>query len=116
MKETKYSIDDLNILRKIQSNPEVSQRELAQELGLSLGKINYCISALKIKGLIKINNFKKNQNKLNYFYLLTPKGIVQKTDLTIKFMKVKMKEYDELQKEFKIDQEFKKNKRNKKNK
>lgn len=116
MKETKYSIDDLNILRKIQNNPEVSQRELAQELGLSLGKINYCISALKIKGLIKINNFKKNQNKLNYFYLLTPKGIVQKTDLTIKFMKVKMKEYDELQKELKIDQEVEKNKRNKKNK
>ena len=71
---------------------------------------------MKIKGLIKINNFKKNQNKLNYFYLLTPKGIVQKTDLTIKFMKVKMKEYDELQKELKIDQEVEKNKRNKKNK
>ena len=108
--------DHFEVLRTIDNNPNITQRELAYKLGFSLGKINYCISALKIKGLIKINNFKKNQNKLNYFYLLTPKGIVQKTDLTIKFMKVKMKEYDELQKEFKIDQEFKKNKRNKKNK
>ena len=99
MKETKYSIDDLNILRKIQSNPEVSQRELAQELGLSLGKINYCISALKIKGLIKINNFKKNPNKINYIYVLTPKGIAEKTNLTVNFMKRKMKEYDELREE-----------------
>ena len=99
MKENKYSIDDLNILRKIQSNPEVSQRELAKELGFSLGKINYCISALKTKGFIKINNFRMNKNKLNYFYILTPKGFVKKTNLTIRFMKLKMQEYDELQKE-----------------
>ena len=99
MKEEKQNIDDLNILRKIQNNPEVSQRELAKELGFSLGKINYCLLALKSKGLIKIDNFSKSKNKLNYFYLLTPKCIVQKTNLTIKYMKLKMQEYDELQKE-----------------
>ena len=100
MKENKESIDHLNILRKIQNNPEVSQRELAKELGFSLGKINYCLLSLKTKGLIKINNFKKSKNKLNYLYIITPKGFVQKTNLTIKFMKQKMQEYDELLKEF----------------
>ena len=99
MKDNKNSIDHLNILRKIQNNPEVSQRELAKELGLSLGKINYCLLALKSKGLIKINNFKKSKNKLSYLYIITPKGFVQKTNLTIKFMKQKMQEYDELHKE-----------------
>ena len=100
MKENKPNINDLNILRSIQNNPRVSQRELSKELGFSLGKINYCLLTLKSKGLIKINNFKKNNNKLNYFYLLTPKGFVEKTNLTIKFMKIKMQEYDELQKEY----------------
>jgi len=99
MKENKDNIDHLNILRKIQNNPEVSQRELAKQLGFSLGKINYCLLALKSKGLIKINNFKKSKNKLNYLYIITPKGFVQKTNLTIKFMKQKMHEYDELLKE-----------------
>ena len=91
--------DYLNLLRQIKKKPEASQRELADELGFSLGKINYCLNALKSKGLIKINNFKKNDNKLNYIYILTPKGIVEKTNLTIRFMKLKMREYDELQKE-----------------
>ena len=109
MKENKHSIDDLNILRKIQNNPEVSQRDLAKELGFSLGKINYCISALKTKGLIKINNFKKSKNKFNYFYNITPKGFIKKTNLTIKFMKLKMQEYDELKKE--LDKENNKNKK-----
>ena len=99
MPKNKDSIDDLNIMRKIQNRPELSQRQLAQELGFSLGKINYCLNALKIKGLIKISNFKKNNNKLNYFYILTPKGFIKKTNLTLKFMKLKMNEYDELQKE-----------------
>ena len=99
MAKNKDSIDDLNIMRKIQNKPELSQRQLAQELGFSLGKINYCLNALKIKGLIKISNFKKNNNKLNYFYILTPKGFIKKTNLTLKFMKLKMAEYDELQKE-----------------
>ena len=90
--------DDLNVLRKINSNYK-SQRDLAKELGFSLGKLNYCLKALKKKGLIKINSFKKNPNKLNYIYVLTPKGIAAKTKLTINFMKRKMKEYDELKKE-----------------
>ena len=91
--------DDLNILRKINNKPKVTQRELAKDLGFSLGKLNYCIKALKSKGLIKINNFKKNPNKLNYIYVLTPKGVAEKTHLTLNFMKRKMKEYDELKKE-----------------
>ena len=91
--------DHFNVLRKIQKKPESSQRELAEELGFSLGKLNYCLKALKSKGLIKISNFKKNPNKLNYIYILTPKGISIKTKLTLNFMKLKMKEYDELKKE-----------------
>ena len=91
--------DYLNILRKIKDKPETSQRELAEELGFSLGKLNYCLKALKHKGLIKIRNFEKNPNKLKYMYILTPRGISQKTKLTINFMKKKMKEYEELKKE-----------------
>tara|TARA_Y100000590_G_scaffold359718_1_gene415665 strand:- start:108 stop:449 length:342 start_codon:yes stop_codon:yes gene_type:complete len=106
MKNDKDNIDEFNILRKIQNNPEVSQRELARDLGFSLGKINYCLLALKNKGLIKIDNFKKNKNKLNYFYILTPKGLVEKTNLTLKFMKLKMQEFDELQNELKKEKKF----------
>ena len=95
----KNNQDHLNLLRKIKSNPKSSQRELADELGFSLGKLNYILNSLKSKGLIKIRNFEKNRNKLNYIYLLTPKGIAEKTKLTINFMKRKMKEYDELKKE-----------------
>ena len=91
--------DNLNILRKIQSKSDITQRDLANELGFSLGKLNYCLKALKNKGLIKIKNFEKNKSKVNYMYLLTPKGISAKTKLTINFMKKKMTEYDELQKE-----------------
>ena len=95
----KNNQDYLNLLRKIKNKPESSQRELAEELGFSLGKLNYCLRALKTKGLIKISNFKKNSNKINYLYILTPKGIAEKTKLTLNFMKRKMKEYDELKKE-----------------
>ena len=93
--------DHFEVLRKIQNKPNSSQRELAEELGFSLGKLNYCLRALKEKGLIKIENFKKNPKKLNYIYVLTPKGISQKTKLTVNFMKRKMKEYDELKEELK---------------
>ena len=93
--------DHFDILRKIGSKPNSTQRELASELGFSLGKINYCLKALKSKGLVKIRNFKKNPNKISYVYILTPKGITQKTQLTLSFMKRKMKEYDELKKELK---------------
>ena len=93
--------DHFNVLRKINSKPKSTQRELAVELGFSLGKLNYCLKALKNKGLIKIKNFEKNPNKLNYIYVLTPRGISEKTKLTLNFMKRKMKEYDELKKEIK---------------
>ena len=91
--------DQFNVLRKINKNPKSTQRQLAEELGFSLGKLNYCLKALKEKGLIKINNFQNNPNKLGYVYILTPKGISEKTKLTLNFMKRKMKEYDELKRE-----------------
>lgn len=96
-------LDQLNTLRKIKSKPNSSQRELAYELGFSLGKLNYCLKALKGKGLIKIKNFKKNPNKIGYAYILTPKGIKQKTRLTLNFMKRKMREFDELKSEIELD-------------
>ena len=102
-KDNRDNIDHLNLLRKIQNNPDASQRELAKQLGFSLGKLNYCLSALKSKGIVKANNFRKNKNKLSYIYILTPKGLVQKTNLTIKFMQLKMKEYDELYNELHED-------------
>ncbi len=91
--------DHLDILRKINNKPKSTQRQLAKELGFSLGKLNYLLNALKAKGLIKINNFKKNPNKINYIYVLTPRGIVEKTNLTLNFMKKKLEEYGELKKE-----------------
>ena len=92
--------DHFEILRKIQKKPKTSQRELARDLGFSLGKLNYCLKSLKDKGLVKINNFKKKRNKVKYFqqYVITPKGISERTRLTINFMKRKMAEYDELKK------------------
>ena len=92
----KNNQDYLNVLRKIQRKPKSSQRELAKELGFSLGKLNYCLKALQEKGLVKIDSFKKNPKKINYLYILTPQGIAEKTKLTINFMKRKMEEYDEL--------------------
>ena len=91
--------DYFNILRKIQKKPNSSQRELAKELGFSLGKLNYCLKGLQNKGLIKIKNIKMNQKKINYLYILTQKGISKKTRLTINFMKKKMQEYDQLKSE-----------------
>jgi|TARA_B100001964_G_C14086901_1_gene532966 EPS-associated MarR family transcriptional regulator len=93
--------DHFEILRSIQKRPGSSQRELAEGLGFSLGKLNYCLKALQEKGLVKIENFKKNPNKINYIYVLTTKGVSEKTKLTLNFMKRKMKEYDELKREVK---------------
>ena len=95
----RYNQDHFEVLRKILKKPETTQRELAEELGFSLGKLNYCIKALQNKGLIKIQNFKRNPKKVNYFYVLTLKGLAEKTRLTVNFMKKKMQEYDELKKE-----------------
>tara|TARA_B100001964_G_C13708893_1_gene369388 strand:+ start:202 stop:513 length:312 start_codon:yes stop_codon:yes gene_type:complete len=98
-KSTKNNQDQLNVMRKIGENPNLNQRDLAEELGFSLGKLNYCLKELKIKGFIKMNNFKKNKNKMKYIYILTPGGIAEKTKLTVNFMKRKMQEYDELKRE-----------------
>tara|TARA_B100000315_G_C14108884_1_gene377188 strand:+ start:160 stop:531 length:372 start_codon:yes stop_codon:yes gene_type:complete len=95
----KYDEDHFAILRKISKKSTLSQRKMAKELGFSLGKLNYCIKELQKKGLIKIRNFKNNRKKINYLYILTPKGISSKTMLTINFMKRKIKEYDELKSE-----------------
>ena len=91
--------DHFEVLRKIQKKPESTQRQLAEDLGVSLGKLNYCLRALKDKRLVKFENFKKNPKKLNYIHVLTPKGIAEKTKITINFMERKMKKYDELKKE-----------------
>ena len=96
---SKNNQDQFNVLRKINNKPKSTQRELAKELGFSLGKLNYCLNALKEKGFVKINNFQKNPNKIQYIYKLTPQGIKIKTKLTLAFMKRKMREYDELKKE-----------------
>ena len=108
--EDKDNQDHFEVLRKIKTKPEASQRELAEELGFSLGKLNYCVKALKSKGLIKMKNFGKNPNKMNYIYVLTPRGIGEKTKLTLNFMKRKMREYDELKAELKKNKNVDNNK------
>ena len=99
--------DHFEVLRKIDKNSKISQRKLAEDLGFSLGKLNYCLKALQNKGLVKIKNFGKKKNKIRYIqYVLTPKGISERTKLTINFMKRKIQEYDELK------SELEKNKKN----
>ncbi len=88
------------ILKRLEASPVISQRELAQELGISLGKANYCLRALVQKGLLKINNFRNNQNKTAYLYLLTPGGIEEKAKVTLRFMQHKVQEYEALKHEF----------------
>ena len=96
----KVEQDHFEVLRKIKDKPLSSQRKLAEELGFSLGKLNYCLKALKKKGLIKLQNFNKRSNKISYLqYVITAKGISERTKLTINFMKRKMKEFDELKSE-----------------
>ena len=100
LKNTKKTTSaDFEIRRSIKNQPDLTQRDIAKSLKLSLGKVNYCIKSLKDKGLIKINNFKKNPNKIGYLYILTPRGLSEKSKLTIKFMKRKLREYEELKKE-----------------
>ena len=98
----KNESDQFEVLRKIQKTPNSSQRKIAEELGFSLGKLNYCIKALQKKGLVKIQNFKKQKNKIKYLrYVITPKGLAERTKLTVNFMQKKMAEYDQLRKELK---------------
>ena len=88
-----------DLLHKLESNPEYTQRELSQEMGVSLGKVNYCMKKLVEKGLVKLSNFSRNPNKVGYIYLLTPAGIEEKTRLTFAFLKIKLEEYKMLKDE-----------------
>ena len=94
--ETRY-----DLIRLLEANPEMSQREVARELGISLGKTNYCLRALIQRGLIKVANFKNSQNRTAYMYLLTPRGIEDKAKLTLRFLQTKMREYETLRVEIK---------------
>ena len=92
----------LKALRLLEQNPEMTQRELAEALGVSVGAANYCLKALVGKGWVKLENFQKNPKKLGYLYLLTPMGIAARAQLTAKFLQRKMAEYEALRAE--IDQ------------
>jgi len=89
----------LDLLRRLESNPEYTQRELSIQMGVSVGKINYCMKKLTEKGWVKISNFSHNPNKMGYAYLLTPSGIEEKSRLTFSFLKRKVIEYEILKKE-----------------
>ena len=89
----------LDLLRKLEANPQYTQRQLSKEMGVSLGKINYCMKKMIEQGLIKLSHFSNNSNKVNYLYLLTPKGIEQKAILTFQFLAIKLEEYDVLKNE-----------------
>lgn len=90
------------ILKLVQTKPDISQRELAKELGVSLGKANFCLKALIEKGLLKATNFLNSHNKLAYMYLLTPSGVEEKSKITLRFLKTKIHEYELLQQELKV--------------
>jgi len=92
------------LLNALEENPYMTQRDLAKKIGVSLGGVNYCLKALIVIGHIKMNNFEKNPNKLNYLYLLTPSGMKEKTILTKDFLKRKMDEYQNLKKEIELIQ------------
>lgn len=87
------------IMRILQENPDLTQRELADKLGMSVGGLNYCLKALIDKGFVKMGNFQKSKNKFKYVYLLTPQGIAEKVALTSRFLKRKMEEYEALKME-----------------
>lgn len=84
------------ILKLVEAKPQISQRELAQKLNISLGKVNFCLKALIEIGLIKATNFRNSKNKLAYMYLLTPRGIEQKSQITLRFLKDKVQQYETL--------------------
>jgi EPS-associated MarR family transcriptional regulator len=89
----------LKVLREIEDNPEITQREMAQQLGVSLGKVNYCLKALIDRGWVKVNNFKNSNNKAAYAYLLTPSGFEGKAKITVRFLKQRMQDYKQLKQE-----------------
>lgn len=96
--ETKLETQ-LNVLRELETNPAVSQRQLASHLGVSLGSVNYCLRALVDKGFVKAENFRSNPAKVQYLYILTPSGLSEKTRLTLAFLERKQAEYHRLQNE-----------------
>ena len=98
------------LLKSLEQDANLTQRQLSEELGISLGKVNYCLKSLIQRGFVKINNFKNSNHKLQYSYLLTPKGIEEKTKLTIEFLKVKTAEYEALKEEVERIKNEKKNK------
>lgn len=98
MNQTHHEIH-LKVLREIEGNPEITQRELALQLGVSLGKVNYCLKALIDKGWIKARNFKNSNNKAAYAYLLTPSGMEQKAKITVRFLKQRIREYEQIKQE-----------------
>jgi EPS-associated MarR family transcriptional regulator len=89
----------LKVLREIEANPAITQRELAQQLGVSLGKVNYCLKALVDRGWVKVNNFRNSDNKAAYAYLLTPNGFEEKAKITVLFLKQRIKEYEQIKRE-----------------
>ena len=92
----------LNVLREITETPEMTQRELSSRLGISLGKVNFLVNALIQKGLIKAHNFKNSNNKKAYLYYLTPTGFEEKAKITYRFLKRKLKEYEELEEQIRL--------------
>ena len=84
------------LLKILEDNPSLSQRNLAKQLGISLGKVNFCLNALIAKGCLKVSNFRNSSNKLSYVYLLTPHGVEQKAQMTLEFLQIKMREYQRL--------------------
>ncbi|OJT97114.1 MAG: MarR family EPS-associated transcriptional regulator [Alphaproteobacteria bacterium 65-7] len=99
---TKQEDTHFRVLRLLQENPSLTQRELADAVGISLGNINYCLKALMDKGQIKIRNFRNSEHKLAYAYLLTPSGLARKAELTARFLSRKLNEYENLKKEIEI--------------
>jgi EPS-associated MarR family transcriptional regulator len=92
--ETRYKV-----MRLIEANPKMSQRDVARELGMSLGKVNYCLQALTRRGWVKAANFKNSNNKAAYMYFLTPRGLEEKARLAVRFLMIKMREYELLRAE-----------------
>lgn len=92
--ETRY-----RILKLLEADPHASQRRIADDLGISLGRVNYCLNALIKKGLVKVNNFRSSTNKRAYLYLLTPRGIEERARVTARFLRVKLSEYEILKRE-----------------
>jgi EPS-associated MarR family transcriptional regulator len=87
------------LLKLVEANPDISQRELAREMGISLGKVNYCLKSLVGKGFVKLENFRRSDNKLAYAYFLTPLGLEEKARITLSFLRIKEAEYEAIRRE-----------------